>query len=315
MSKYLGSSDDIVITGNNKFQYLYKLIKGDGHCFVNCYLNACSPTYKSLPENMKTAYSRKLRIDFANLLMSDSTKTAGEISTRLGFLNPNVLCKFLKLNNGESSLTTLNEICAIYDGTNEDEVFDLLDGADFITTELTDEVLSLEPKKGGKPLSLKKLKELFELDHRILVAKADSIPETELGVGVYPITLKIYELIKYVPSSYHIIDETILRLIHPTQYLEHFDSTLFAEYIGLNAVCFNLGEGGSSYTQVYDLTEKRDNHPEILLVNMLNIHWNMVTFQSPEFSTTVMVSIDSKTKETIFRELIRLNNMGALPII
>lgn len=108
-------------------------------------------------------------------------------------------------------------------------------------------------------------------------------------------------MIKYVPSSYHIIDETILRLIHPTQYLEHFDSTLFAEYIGLNAVCFNLGERGSSYTQVYDLTEKRDNHPEILLVNMLNIHWNMVTFQSPEFSTTVMVSIDSKTKETIFR--------------
>lgn len=324
MSKYLTRKTEIPVASDTKagYEYLYKIIKGDGHCFVNCYLNACSKTYRNLSEDMKTAYSRKLRIDFANFLMSDSTKSEEEISMRLGFLNPNVMCRFLKLSSGESSLTALTEICSIYDGKNEDEIFDLLESANLISSDLfTDNLeifkdkLNISLEISPVEMTIDVLRALFSIDHRILVSKTDSISETELGVGLYPITLKIYEMVKYVPPSYQIIDDAIKRIISPTIYFEHFESNLFAEYVGLNAVCFNLGERGSSYTQLYDLTERKEGNPEIFLVNMLNIHWNMITFKSKEYYVYIMVNVDDKTKDVIFQQLMDLNRRGALPLV
>lgn len=300
----LKHSNEIVIIEDEKrnFRYLYKLIIGDGHCFLNCYLHSCCPSYNSIDKSLKGPLARKLRLDFANFLMSDSDMTAEKVSMRLGFLNPNVISTFLKTSKGESSLNTISELSQIYDGTNEEEVFELLSYADLINTD-------------GHKVDKKYLKELYSKDHRILVAKADGIPEEQLGIGIYPINLKIYEMLKFIPMSYQDIEEIIEILIHPSKYLTHFESILFAEYVGINAVCFNLGHSDGGYKQVYDLTERKEGCPDIFLINMSNVHWNMVEYRDSNSHSSIMMGVDSKTKNIIFEKLNELNDNNMLPLL
>ena len=107
-------TDKLIICGNETegFGYLYHKIIGDGHCFINCYLDTCCPSYQKEKSGYKKAFiARKARLDFANYLMSESTKDPRDICVRLNIFNPSVMGTFFKnRGNDESTYPLFLEI-------------------------------------------------------------------------------------------------------------------------------------------------------------------------------------------------------------
>ena len=104
-------NDRVIIGGdpNGEFAYLYYKVIGDGHCFINCYLEAASESYqKDTNVSNRSKIARKMRVDFANFLLSTSDKSPEKISARLNIINPTTMCTLVK--SKDPNLSTINEL-------------------------------------------------------------------------------------------------------------------------------------------------------------------------------------------------------------
>uniref|UniRef100_A0A6C0BE91 Uncharacterized protein n=1 Tax=viral metagenome TaxID=1070528 RepID=A0A6C0BE91_9ZZZZ len=285
-------SKKIVIGGNQSqgFQYVYHRIIGDGHCFVNCYLESCSPTYLNCSNTSdKSKISRKLRIDFANYLMSDSKKTSEEISERLGFLNPSTMSKFLRLDQDQSSIVSLQDHCSNFNGNNADEIYSLILSSRYKT-------------KNGVDVTIEYLHDLYKKDHRLTLAESDGAKPEDYGYGRLPITIRYYESVEAI-LPYKDLLKSIATLLSPFEFLNQMESTLIANYIGINATSFVLGLG---YTQILDLVPRRESCPELLLINIGNVHWNMVRLEMNGNNQLILMGVPYSTKKSIYDVLKKL---------
>lgn len=295
---------------NGSFAYLYYKVIGDGHCFINCYLEAMSETYQNeTNRETRAKIARKMRLDFANFLLSESSKSSESISVRLNIINPNIMCNLLKFRDpDQSSITDLEYIKSQYNQNephSEDFIYGLILSYRFVSPAT------------GEDLTYDEIKFLYETDHRINVAKAENIstggktpynPEI-FGVGKIPINIGYYELTDGVGTGYQELMTSINTLLHPTEFLTHIESSLFAAYIGINAVIFPLGV---YYKNHYRLIEHIQGAPELIMVNLNNIHWNLVSFKRNGDEQLLSIGIPEKAKDALFNNLTRLYSEGKL---
>ena len=295
---------------NGKFGYYYYKIIGDGHCFVNCYLQACCPTYQSEADPIrKFNMARKLRLDFANFLISDSKKSIEEISFRLNILNPAVMSTFLSLENGESAYSILSEIKSYYDeriDNSIDEIYGLI-----LSMELVDKQTKL-------PLSFEQIKYIYERDHRINAAIYDAVSELsetpkyeKYGIGIIPLNIGYYELIKTAPTDYNDIIRTIDILLAEREYLNYQESILLAEFFDINVTYFPLGNYHRNHQS---FTDFKDGVPEMLLINLNNVHWNMISFIKDKEERLLLMGVSKETKDSLFKILETLYSKNRLSI-
>lgn len=295
---------------NGSFGYYYYKVIGDGHCFVNCYLQACAPSYqREVNRPKKFNMARKMRLDFANFLMSESKKSAEKISSRLNIINPAVMSTFFSLRDGESSYPILLAIQKEYDENlegSEEDVYGLI-----LSMDLVD-------KKNGLPLTYEYIKNIYERDHRINAAIYDAASELsktpnyeKYGVGKLPINIGYYEIAVIAPSDYNDIIRSIDVLLAEREYLNHLESTLLARYLDINVTYFPLG---TSHRGHQKLVEYKDGVPEMLLINLNNIHWNMVSFQQRGEERLLLMGVPENTKMGLFTTLELLNSQNRLSI-
>lgn len=294
-------SNKLVIGGDptGKFSYLYHKVLGDNHCFVNCYLESCCERYKKEPNNsVRSHIARKARLDFANFLLSESKEDPIKICTRLNVMNPTVMCKFFSQFNGDSSFTILDEISNIYKSIkniDEDEIYGTILSCNLILEE------------DMTPVTYDIIKNLYERDPRINAAIADAKSEGSdeinfdiYGINKFPINIGYYEIAFAVPTNYNIIINTIDYLISPIEFLNHNESSLLATFIDINAVSFALGTG---YSNFFRLTENKQGAPELLMVNLNNIHWNAISYKQGDFETLLVMEVPETTKIALFNRL------------
>lgn len=291
----------IALTGSENSGYTYHTVPGDGSCFINCYLEACYSNYRN--ENSmvkKLRIARKFRLDFANFLLSESKKSPGKISARLNILNPTVMCNIIKAKNpNESSVNILQEISEKYIETDDDAeefIYGLILTYNFIDVG-TRQVLTYE-----------EIKTLYETDHRINVSRAENLStngETPYDPSVYgygkiPINIGYYELATNIGSNYDEIEECIKILCHKSEFLTHLESSLIARFIAINAVIFPMG---TYYKRYYKLIEPIQGAPEILMVNLSNKHWNLISYTNAKSEQLLLNNVPELAKNQIFNNL------------
>jgi hypothetical protein len=300
----------IIAKSQNDCSYLYYKVIGDGHCFINCYLEACCKKYRD--ENnivIKSKIARKMRLDFANFLLSKSIKSAEEISARLNIINPVIMCKFIGYEDKDkSSYNDLDHIKSLYDPKDPfiyDFIYGLIMTHNFILFET------------GQKLTFEDIKKLYETDHRILVAKTNFLSSagTEpddpsiYGYGKIPIDIGYYEITDGIGAGYNEFLQSINVLLSPTEYLGHIESSLFASYIGINVIIFPVG----SYYKTYQkLIEYIQDAPELLMVNLGNNHWNMVSFKNGHDEQLLITGLSENAKNGLFKNLNTLYNLREL---
>lgn len=297
MSKF----DKLVIGGDpaGSFAYLYYKVLGDNHCFVNCYLEACRKRYQNETNRLiRSHIARKARLDFANFLIAESKKDTIKICSRLNIINPTIMCKFFCQSNGDSSFTALKSITAIYttdSENNDDEIYGMI------------LILELMMQDDMSPLTYETIKTLYERDPRINAAIANAKSERSktinfesYGIDKFPINIGYYKLAFAVPIHYSIIIDTINYLISPTEFLNHNESSLLASFIDINAVSFALGTG---YSNVLRLTENKPGVPELLMINLSSIHWNLISFKAGESEQLLVMDVPQTTKVSLFNRL------------
>lgn len=300
----------VATTSNPGTGYTYHHVPGDGSCFINCYLDACHTKYrKEISLSVKSRIARKFRLDFANFLLTESKKSAEKISARLNIINPSVMCNIVKSNNDEkSSMQVLEEISKKYVETDEDAeefIYGLILSYNFIDVE------------SRQPFTYESIKTLYETDHRINVSRAENLSTDGMtiydpsvyGYGKIPINIGYYELATNIGSSYEDIEECIKTLCHRSAFLTHLESSLIAKFISINAVIFPLG---TYYKNHYKLIEHVEGAPEILMVNLGNIHWNLVSFTRENSEQLLLDTVPIGSKDAIFSNLTTLYSQRKL---
>lgn len=297
---------------NNDVAFLYHKIIGDGHCFINCYLESLLPIYRNIMDrNLKTSIARKVRLDFANFLLSPSKKSDKEISTRLNFINPNIMCILIKSNDVNKN--SIDHLEIIKDFHNKNKHVEKYENQIYLFIES----LNLIDVETNLKLTYDRIKYIYETDHRINVSKAEYIsskgnspfnPEI-FGVGKIPINIGFYEIAENIGTGYDEFIKSINILIHPTEFLTHFESTLFASYIDVNSIIFPIG---NYYRDYYKLNEKIDDVPDIFMVNINNIHWNLISLYISGNEGFLLNNISDEIKTLIFRNLCILHEGGKL---
>lgn len=308
----MSTFNKLVIGGDpaGSFSYLYYKVRGDNHCFINCYLKACCERYqREKNDSIKTHIARKARLDFANFLMAESKKDPVKICSRLNIINPTVMCKFFIQSNGDSSFSLLENIASIYKSDNEineDEIYGMILSLDLVM----ENDMSL--------LTYEDIKNLYERDPRINTAIADAKSEKSqeinfqsYGIDKFPINIGYYELAFAVPTHYSIIVDTINYLISPSEYLNHNESSLLASFIDINTVSFALGSG---YDNFFRLTENKPGAPELMMINLNNIHWNAISFKTGNQERLLVMEVPETTKAALFNRLKTLYSQRKLSI-
>jgi len=298
-------SSNIVIAGSKQqgFEYLYDKVIGDGHCFINCYLKTLSKTYNNAKTiNEKTAIARKCRLDFAKHLLTKSNKTDEYISIRLNMKNPTVMGYFIRDSNDNNGYEILETYFSLYGEIDLDEIFRLI-----IMSEMTD--------RNGDIVTTRYLNELLKTDPRVNNANFDGSDPKILGFGIIPININFYELTNTLPSDYNYIINIIDNLISPSAFLEHESSALFASFFGINVTVFNMGSelNGIEYSKPSQtLIDYMPDKPELFLINLSNIHWNMVSCKMGNKNHLIFMGVPDTSKLTIFNNLKKLYNSNSL---
>lgn len=300
----------IASCGQNKGNYVYHPVPGDGSCFINCYLESCYSNYRNEHSlTTKLNISRKFRLDFANFLMSESKKPAEKISARLNILNPSIMCRLLRMpNENDSSINILQDIEKSYNENEEDAedfIYGLIMSYNFLDVTT------------GKILTFDNIKNLYETDHRINVSRSENLSTngttpfdpTVYGVGKVPINIGFYELTTSIGSSYDELVNCIDILLHKTRFLEHLESSLIARFISINAIIFPMG---TFYKNHYKLVETIEGAPVIMMVNLGNIHWNLVTYANENKEQLLLEGINENVKTALFNNLTILKNQGKI---
>lgn len=292
---------------NTNSGYVYYKILGDGHCFLNCFLEPLCNTYKhEHNKSRRSCIARKLRLDFANYLMTFSSKSAEEISIKLNILNPTTMFRFFKHRVEDKSVYTIfEEIKTLFLTTNNfDIVFEYILDLDLLT-------------RIGTEVDILYITNLYQTDPRI----NDAIVESnftdytdnlfEKGIDKFPINLNYFDLIDTIPGDSQTIVDTIKLICHPTEFFEHMQSVLFANFIRINLIIFQMIDSVDKY---YRLIENIEGVPDLLMVNLSNVHWNLVSFDTGIDNNILMFKVDERTLNTLFKTLKEMYKRGNLPL-
>lgn len=282
------------------YAYLYHKIIGDGHCFINCYLDSCCRTYqKESNLSRKSHIARKMRIDFANYLMSESDQDPKFICQRLNILNPTTMASFFKLENTDDHVVPLfSEIEDTYKSSEE---------IDFDTLYALILSLDLRVRATGESVTMEFIKTAYERDPRMNIAidESRSFPNATVdldstGIDRIPINIRFFELSNTVPTSADQIIESINILLSPYEFLTHEESYKIAKFLGINVIVFPMGNNYKDYLRLIDNVE---GAPEILLVNLNNFHWNMISFKIGNNEQKLLIDVPEESKKQIFKNL------------
>lgn len=297
---FKSGTKSLIIGGNpnNDSNYVYHSVLGNGSCFINCYLESCLKNYRNEQSiSKKLNIAKKFRIDFANFLLSESKKPAEKISARLNILNPSIMSTFVKLPNGDSSFRILEEISLNYNENVEDIeelIYSLIISQD------------LRRFDTGEPVTYNEIKYLYETDHRLNVCRSEQISsKTKIDPAVYgygkiPINIGFYEIATSIGADYKAFLKSIDILLDHTQYLENLESTLIARFLGINTLVFPIN---SSYPTYFPLTEKFEGAPLILMVNLGNVHWDLIIYSKSKTEAYLFDEITENTKISLFNNL------------
>lgn len=387
------NTDKLIIEGDpsHGFAYLYHKIIGDGHCFANCYLDTCCKTYQKEPSKEGKAFiARKMRLDFANYLMSNSEKDPKDICARLNILNSSTMARFFKMaDSEESTIPLFEEIQTLYkntEGITFEDVYAMITSLElfssetdelatheyikslyerdprynnavedsrsykygftkknlmipdiiskfFLTEDHQDPILIFETVKSlfeedknmdvdllykyiftsnlidsktMEPVTYKYVKQIYERDPKYNMdfdeyhESHDFIDLVTSGIDKLPITIKFYEITNSVPTNIDQIIESIRILCSSTAFLTHEESQKIATFLRINSIVFPMG---SNYDTFFRLIDEIKDVPEILLVNLDNIHWNMIMFQDTRTKQKLLMGVPEETKKQLFDNL------------
>lgn len=280
-------SNNFVIAAGNDVEYKYYRIQGDGSCFIHCYLDAFYPKYNELSSRDKNILARKTRIDFANFLMGESSKSKEEIIFNLNIIGFDYMFYYLVNQNGKYVRDTLEEIAINFKNGEYtiEESLDLISLLDLIivypfenvpgTLENLIVLYSRDPRY-NYTMSVVKRRSLGKTAKQATKIYEDAINEFGIGDNYLPINIGLYEICEFLPDI-STIEESINRLIDPSAYLEHFESTLFSKYIGVNTFIFQVGNG---YSEILNNTQPIEGKLSLLMINIGNNHWNLISCSS-----------------------------------
>lgn len=169
----------------------------------------------------------------------------------------------------------------------------------------------------NEPPTYENLKNLYERDPKYNIEKTE-IREDQFfvdlersGIDKFPINIRYYEISSTVSNTEELI-KTIEVLCDSSEYLRHQESFKIASFFGINSIVFSMNRQ-NRYKEEFNLIEDNEGGPEIFLVNLNNVHWNMVTFKEGEKpEKKVLLNIDKQTKKCIFDSLQTLYNMERL---
>lgn len=279
-----------------EMKYLYHSVIGDGSCFLNCYLTIFSDIYRNTDDvSKKLNIAYKFRLDFVNFLLSESKKTKEEICLRLNILNPDVMSKLVSFkDNSMSSYEILFLAKEAYVNGGEENVYSV--------------IFSFTPHINGRILAYEDVKNLFETDPRINLSLSEQISSemkekfdpSIYGYGKIPINIGYYELVNSISIPYTEFLKMINIFTSKTEFLTHVESDLVAKFLDLNLTIFPLGTG---YRGPRKLIDSSDGAPEIMFININNIHWDLISFFNGESETFVMYKIPDRTKQALFDKL------------
>lgn len=258
----------IAEVGNNRDAYFLHKVIPDGHCYINCYLEACSNRYQNEPNKKKRRQiAIKTRLDFANYLVSTCDWSKEKVSSRLNIINPTIMIKFFR-SSEESFFEKLTEACHPYNEENDEFIYERI------------LALNLLSVQDGRKATIEYIRFIYTRDHRVNMAISDNpavqnIDFSVYGVGRIPLNINFYKICHTAPSDYTVIESSIRTLIDHKAFLESLESTLIAKFMGLNSVALCLGFG---YQKIIHLTQEDEQKLYLLLINIDNRHWDMISF-------------------------------------
>lgn len=314
-------------------------IIGDGSCYLHCFLDALSKTYGELSTEEKSLMATKLRLDFANILLSTSKKSQYMISIRCNILSPQPISKFFKntfidkkTGLERNTRETLIQISEEYvDDFSDENIDETLLKISELGLRWTDAQIPETDYIKGEELTYDKLLEIFMRDYRLNYYCSDSIiyevyggqrspiRKSDYGIDRIPINLVFFEIVKLPPISYDMFnrifgillsDRSLFPLyeqneIIGTQYLSHEESNIFAKFLGINVVAI-IHKGGYKEEQYYG--EYKEGFPTIILINLnareRSAHWESLSlYNNKNTINKVMIGIDKSVYSDLHRIL------------
>ena len=299
----------------NHAAFVSNKINGDGSCYLHCFLDHMSSSYKELGYREKSLFANKLRLDFANTLLADSKRSFEYITKRcnlliteafINFFNPEVVIGTEIKRTRDVILSILEE----FKDDGDEEALDLLI-ARIASLDLywTNNYLDNETEyRQGEKLTYEEIIAIYERDYRLNQFYSDTIVHNDgvrnnvaspvrkesYGIGVIPLTIFFFEIVRIPPNNYEVFMETIGILISDRSILPHYrddlirfpgefiyledaQSDIFAKMMGINVVAIVKGAG-------YDKERYFGNngflpeYPTILLLNLNCVHWELISF-------------------------------------
>lgn len=282
--------------------YWYDVV-GDGHCFLNCFLEVFSNEYRDLKKkyigseltNKRLNFVRKFRCDIANTLLSESEKTMGQIHSRLAFLNPTTMSKYFYIRDEyeidgspKSSYEELNMISSLYKLEGESTVEDLYE---YIAMKLI--------FRNGNQITPSSVKQLYESDFRF--HEAGNNP-SDYGVGDYSPTIKFYELCTNITGYDDDVKSIIENLINGDSFIEYRTSVIIANLLNINIVYFSVG---GNYTNYDEILCNNHDAPYIFMINHNNLHWDLVGYKYDNGLIFTFSNPSENIKELLFKAINR----------
>lgn len=314
-------------------------IIGDGSCFVHCFLDTLSKTYKTLSSEEKSLMATKTRLDLANILLSDSDKEIEDIAIRCNLLIPAVISKFfepeIEIIDGKEVNLIIGKLDKIKD--------EFIDNCDVLNIyNAFEKVTELGliwskfdlPDINSRPLESVTFEELlfiYSRDYRENYYLSDSIiyvdydkvyspkRKTEYGIGLVPLNIKFFEMVKEPPMSHEMFRRLIGVLISDSslfpsyeqeyrsdnEYLTHAESDIFVKFLNINVVAI-VQRGG--YSGEVILGGYKEGYPILILANKnadtLSAHWETISLETETSSNFLFKDIDRR----LYQELHRILN-------
>lgn len=326
---------------NNIHEFYHHKIRGDGNCFLNCYLDSFSSKYRELAySELGTKIGSKMRLEFAKFLISPSSRSENDICLRLNIKNAGIIfshllrdknghpCNLKRNKLGEAILDENGEIINVIDNiTNSYIDFDSESTSEIIARILELDLLIFDSEKHFEEwekltddylinLLLKDPRYNYYENTKIINGGSLSqdhiledlrINEKDFGISEFPINIGYYEITEQILSDISMFKETLDILInceYNPDYLQHEQSTLFALFIGLNVKYLPLGD---HHPCIGQFGKKKRGIPTMILLNLYNVHWEILIIKNNSDIGGRVFNINDKTINLIYQNFLKIN--------
>ena len=129
----------------------------------------------------------------------------------------------------------------------------------------------------------------------------------ESGIDKFPINIRYFEISNTISNTQQLIES--IRILCSSEFLTHEESSKIATFLGINTIVFPMGH---TYKEPFRLIDEIEGSPEIFLVNLRNIHWNMISFKQNNIERKLRIGVNDETKQIIFNSLKNYFELGRL---